>query len=187
MTTPFRPKWGNYVYDGDNDMLTIGVLWEAELFVKAYYHAVQAIEKYLKAMALSVIDPIGTIDSSKWRWVRTHNLVHLAARCGPDPFYTDPATIDSLDHLTRYDQATRYSIVDAPVLRGFATADLPGVIALIKKIRMDLPLAVDNYPLGFEVRGLLDISQRDPSWDHWSHLAVEALNRVVQDLRNFVH
>ena len=186
MTKRFHPRWGNYVFDGDKDMLAFGVLWENQLIAKAYYHTVQAIEKYLKALVLSVSDPAGTIDPTTVKGIRTHKLVDLAAECGSDPFYSDPTTTIILDRLSRYDQATRYSLVNNPVLAGFSTADLPVIVALIKKIRMDLPLALDDYPLGVEVRGFLDVSQRDESWVHWSHSAVASLLRVIPDLRDFV-
>jgi HEPN domain-containing protein len=51
------PLWGNFIGYADWDLLAFGWLYLGGIRVPAYYHATQAVEKYLKALALSIIDP----------------------------------------------------------------------------------------------------------------------------------
>ena len=50
------PLLGNFVAHADEDMLAFGLLASADLYPQAFYHGTQAIEKYLKALCLSIID-----------------------------------------------------------------------------------------------------------------------------------
>jgi hypothetical protein len=51
------PIWGSFILYADYDVLAFALLFQGGLHVASYYHATQAIEKYLKALALSIVDP----------------------------------------------------------------------------------------------------------------------------------
>jgi hypothetical protein len=57
------PRWGEFVSYADNDVITFAVLW-VNFVAAAFYHAQQAIEKYLKALVLSIADPLGETTTS---------------------------------------------------------------------------------------------------------------------------
>jgi hypothetical protein len=70
-----HPVWGNFVGYADEDLLSFGWLYFGRLRLHAYYHIFQAVEKYLKALALSVDDPDGTsLTAKNLRWIKDHNL-----------------------------------------------------------------------------------------------------------------
>jgi len=120
-----------------------------------YYHAGQAIEKYLKALALAVIDPDGKrLTALNARWVRTHDLNKLAKRCANQfPYYGTADTTRKLALFTEFDQATRYPWVSRALGNGFSSADVPAMWDLIRHLRTDIPIKTDDYLLGMVVRG----------------------------------
>jgi hypothetical protein len=101
--------WGNFVAYADNDLLAFGWLFQGNLRVASYYHATQAVEKYLKALAISVADPGGaSVTPTNSRWVRTHDLCELAEHCADHyPYYGEALVINRLKQFTEFDQLAR--------------------------------------------------------------------------------
>ena len=65
--------WGNFVYYADHDLLAFAWLYTDGLRVAGYYHATQAVEKYLKSIALSIIDPDGGAETEHTKKMDTHS------------------------------------------------------------------------------------------------------------------
>ena len=191
MSSKVRPPlWGNFVAYADDDLLAFGLLIRGGLLPLGFYHGVQAIEKYLKALVLSIMDPTGTQETPQTQpWLRTHDLEKLAVRCRKSfPDYGEPGVIANLKRFGEFDQATRYPWVDLALGNGFSSGDIPVIGDLCKRLRNDLPITLDNYKLGIEVRGYFhgDRSRRVRSWEHYSHEAVVALRSVLPSLNEFV-
>jgi hypothetical protein len=152
----FRPPlWGNFVFYADYDLLSFGLLIKGRMFVPAMYHGTQALEKYFKALALSVIDPLGTTETFNGNpWLRDHNLESFARRCGTQySYYIQPDIIDHLRRFSEYDQAARYPWVNQQYGNGFSGDDIAVLEEIICHLRNDLPIVRDDYPLGMYVRG----------------------------------
>jgi HEPN domain-containing protein len=146
--------WGNFVYYADYDLLAFAWLYTGGLRVAGYYHATQAVEKYLKSLALSIIDPDGVAETEHTKkWIRTHDLCKLAKRCEHrHPHYGQPSVIAQLKRFTEFDQLARYPWVDQKHGNGFTSADVPVLCDLIAHLRIDIPIQRDDYPLGIAVR-----------------------------------
>jgi len=151
------PRWGNLVFHADHDFIAFGVLFVNGLFVESFYHGVQSIEKYLKALALTIYDPSEVKTNEEWvSWLRnfSHDLEKLGNYCGQTyPYYIQKQTNSTLKRLSEFDQATRYPWVERSLGNGFSGADLPIFFAIIKNLRNNLPIKEDDYPLGIAVRG----------------------------------
>ena len=149
------PLWGNFIFYADHDLLSFAVLYQNGLMVPAMYHGTQAIEKYLKALVLSILDPDGRTETpSNNQWLKTHNLVELAERCSThNPYYTSPEVVNNLQRFTEYDQAARYPWVNRKHGNGFSSAEIPILEDIIFHLRNDIPIQRDDYPLGIFVRG----------------------------------
>ena len=170
------PLWGEFIAHADEDLLAFGLLIRGELHTLAFYHGVQAIEKYLKTPLTQ-------------QWLRTHDLEKLANKCKDAfPFYGESGVLDNLKRFTEFDQATRYPWVERGLGNGFCSDDISIIGDLCKQLRCDLPITRDDYKLGMEVRGYFhgDRSRRDQSWEHYSHEAVAALRSVLPSLNEFV-
>src|ERR1017187_5782772 len=104
------PLWGSFVHYADFDLLSFAWLNAGGLRVPSYYHAVQAVEKYLKALALSILDPDGVKETaSNKKWIITHDLEKLAKRCSVNfPFYGQPEIQAQLKRFSEFDQVARY-------------------------------------------------------------------------------
>ena len=182
--------WGNFIAHADEDLLAFGLLIRGRLHRLAFYHGVQAIEKYFKALVLSILDPAGTKESpSTQRWLKTHDLEKLANKCKDAfPFYGESGVLDNLKRFTEFDQATRYPWVERVLGNGFCSDDISIIGGLCKQLRCDLPITRDNYKLGMEVRGYFhgDRSRRDELWELSSDEAVAALRSVLPSLNEFV-
>ena len=77
----------------------------------SFYHATQALEKYLKALALSIRDPAGITETAlnNHRWIREHRLHEWARRCETHfPFYAQPEIQARFKRFSEFDQAARY-------------------------------------------------------------------------------
>jgi len=136
--------------------MSAALLCQTALFVEGLYHAVQAVEKYLKALALSISDPAGRDmrPIASQPWIKTHNLAKLADRCGGAyPYYVTPDVTAQLQRFSEYDQAARYPWVERKYGTGFSMADLAVSEDLFRHLRNDIPIIVDDYPLGILVRG----------------------------------
>ena len=184
------PLWGNFIAHADEDLLAFGLLIRGGLYTLAFYHGVQAIEKYFKALVLSILDPAGTKETPlTQKWLRTHDLGELADRCKDAfPFYGESDVLNNLKRFTEFHQPTRYPWVERVLGNGFCSDDISIIGDLCKQLRRDLPITRDDYKLGMEVRGYFhgDRSRRDQSWEHYSHEAVAALRSVLPSLNEFV-
>ena len=150
------PIWGNFVYYADYDVLAFAWLFQGGLHVAAYYHATQAVEKYLKGLALSIIDPAGVTHPypSNKRWLQDHNLARLAERCSQQFSYYGTAGVQAtLKRFAEFDQLARYPWVEQTQGNGFTSADIPVICEVLLRLRTDIPLVKDDYPLGMFVRG----------------------------------
>lgn len=151
------PKWGNFVGHADEDLLAFAVLYDHFLWPPAFYHAVQAIEKYLKALALSIDDSEGrsaTALNTKWIKRDGHSLLNLGQRCASKyPYYGENATLQKLRHFAEFDQALRYPWVDRQHGNGLCSDDAHDFEELVFRLRTDIPIVVDDYLLGMVVRG----------------------------------
>jgi len=123
--------------------------------VPGYYHATQAMEKYLKGLTLSILDPDGETETAlNNRWRRTHDLAALAERCAARfPFYGQPVMVARLRRFSEFDQVARYPWVEQEHGNGFNSSDVPLLWDLVHHLRTDLPIKVDDYILGVLVRG----------------------------------
>ena len=184
------PLWGNFIHFADQDMLAFGLLARGQLFPLAFYHGTQAIEKYLKALCLSIIDPNGSTETALTQsWIRQHNLERLATRCSERyPYYAQDQVLANLRRFAEFDQRSRYPWVNQVHGNGFTSEDIPIVGELCCRLRNDLPIVKDDYILGMEVRGHFHDDQKtpDPARPHWSHEAVQALRQVLPNLSDFV-
>lgn len=191
MATATRPPlWGNFVAHADGDLLAFGLLLRGNLSALAFYHSTQAIEKYLKALGLALLDPIGAVETPLTQeWLITHDLVKLAKRCAKaDSFYGQPETRAHLKRFSEFDQVSRYPWTKQNMGNGFSSDDIPIVGEICQHLRKDLPIACDNYELGMKVRGYFhgDRTKINPLWGHHSHEAVQALRKVLPNIDEFV-
>lgn len=191
MATPTRPPlWGNFVAHADEDLLAFGLLIEVNLGALAFYHSTQAIEKYLKALVLALLDPIGAVETPLiQKELITHDLVKLAERCTKaDSYYGQPDTHAHLKRFSEFDQVSRYPWTNQDLGNGFSSDDIPIVGKICQHLRNDLPITCDNYVLGMRVRGYFhgDRTRIYPAWDHQSDEAVQALRRVLPNIDEFV-
>lgn len=149
------PLWGNFVGYADWDLLSFAWLFHGGLRLPGYYHATQAIEKYLKALTLSILDPDGQTETAiNKRWLRTHNLEALAQRCAAClPLYGQPEMLTRLRRFSEFDQVARYPWAAQKHGNGFTSSDVPLLWDLVRQLRTDLPIKVDDYILGILVRG----------------------------------
>jgi HEPN domain-containing protein len=117
------PLWGNFIAHADEDLLAFGLLIRGRLHGLAFYHGVQAIEKYFKALVLSILDPAGTKETpSTQKWLKTHDLEKLANKCKDAfPFYGESGVLHNLKRFTEFDQASRYPWVEQVLGNGFSS------------------------------------------------------------------
>jgi HEPN domain-containing protein len=185
------PTWGNFIGHGDKDVLAFAWLLQGGLFVTGYYHATQALEKYLKALALSIVDPPGTTHPSQHRrWLNDHNLARLAGRCTSQyPYYGEAKIQAALARFTEFDQAARYPYVERTLGNSFDGCDLPLICELLIHLRRDIPIIIDDYPLGMLLRGH---HQNHPEYaDSAPYVAlhasaVAAARRVIPNIEQMV-
>ncbi len=149
------PLWGNFVGYADSDLLAFAWLYQGGLRVAGYYHATQAVEKYLKGLTLSIVDPDGRTETALSNpWVRTHDLTALAERCADRfSYYREPEIQERLMRFAEFDQVARYPWVEQKHGNGFSSSDVPLFWDLVRHLRTDLPIKVDDYLLGVLVRG----------------------------------
>ena len=155
MTRIRPPLWGNFVDHADWDLLSFCWLYQGGLLLPGLYHATQAVEKYLKALTLSILDPDGETETAlNNRWLRTHDLVLLAERCVVRfPFYGNSEILTQFRRFSEFDLATRYPWVKQKHGNGLTSAEIPLLCDLMRQLRTDLPIKVDDYILGMLVRG----------------------------------
>ncbi len=183
-------KWGNFVKSADTDLLALGVLQISEQQTLAIYHGVQALEKYLKALKMSILDPSGsfaTADTEK-KWIKTHSLSKLAQKCQPQfPFYIDPIVLKNFKKYSEFDQATRYPWVLTELTNGNSTDDLRLILDYIKQARQDIPITKDDYPLGLSIRGHFHRkNEQTANVSLGDQFAVLTLRKLRSDLDEFI-
>jgi len=183
--------WGNFIFHADHDLLAFPWLFCGGLRVAGYYHATQAIEKYLKSLALSVVDPNGvSVTSRNEKWIRTHDLSRLAERVKSHyPYYGQAPVAANLERFAEFDQLARYPWVTQKHGNGFTSADVPVLCDLIMHLRTDIPIQRDDYPLGVIVRGFHQGNPDQAANKHFiSELsgAVKALRQLFPDVEKLV-
>jgi hypothetical protein len=177
MNAAQAPIWGNFVGHGDEDLLAFAWLFQGCLLLQSYYHAGQAMEKYLKGLALSIEDPGGTAHPypTHKRWLTDHNLARLGQRCAAKfPYYGTIAVQSTLQRFSEFDQATRYPWVERKLGNGFTTADVPVMVNLLHRLRNDVPLVLDDYVLGMLVRGHHQFNPQIPVNIHMAQMYAPA-------------
>jgi HEPN domain-containing protein len=154
------PKWGELVGHADDDVIAFAVLWVNLVWTAAFYHAQQAIEKYLKALILSMADPEGKTTLPRKYW--NHKLLELAEECAKTfPYYAEPATKKKLRFFAELDQALRYPWVKRCETRSSLSVEaLRWFEELVHHLRNDIPIGLDDYMLAMLVRGYF---HRNPS------------------------
>jgi HEPN domain-containing protein len=184
--------WGSYIYHGDYDVLSFALLLQGGLLVPAYYHAAQAMEKYLKALALSIADPVGEthpIPQHK-RWLKGHSLTDLADRCKVRfPYYGEAGAQAALGRFSEFDKAARYPWERQTLGNGFAGADIPLICELLVHMRADIPITFDDYPLGIFVRGHHHNRPECPVNPHLAALqapAIDAARKMIPNINKMV-
>ncbi len=188
--------WGNFIGHADIDLIAAAVLYVNDCWEPAHYHAQQAVEKYIKALAIAIADPDGTStyeEHKSWceGWAG-HDLVKLATRCGvADPYYTEPATTAVLEKVQEWSTATRYPWVETEHYRK-SMYDLREIEPIVRQVRgVDLPLVRDDYWLSIVVRGRHHLPPHEPvlnrgGWQDVRKRQLDALNAVFSDVRAFV-
>jgi hypothetical protein len=189
----WKPElWGNFIGAADRDVLAVGVLVYSENLGLAIYHGVQAVEKYLKALCLSIRDPTGlhvTPESAGMQWIKTHNLGNLAANCASiGDFYNLDSTKSNLERFTECDQRVRYPWAKVDLSGLISSEDITLLLDYIKQIRNDIPITYDDYFLGLAIRD--GISHRNSTIQYEIGLgtafAVSKLREIRPDLDDFV-
>lgn len=169
-----KPVWGDLVFFADHDLLSFALLYSGGLAVPAMFHATQALEKYLKGLAVSLAltEPAHadkTLDD--FIWLRTMDIGYLAQKCGGRlPFYRQQGILDNLYRFSRFDWVSRYPWM-VQHCQGFTADDLNPFHELIHRLRNDIPIIIDDFPLGLLVRGY---SMKDPE---------KPLGRPIADLQ----
>ena len=188
--------WGNFIGHADEDLIAAAILDTAGCWEAAYYHAQQAVEKYLKALAMAIADPDGTSNydhHKSWCEGRSgHDLVKLASRCSDaDHYYAQPETSALLAKVQEWATATRYPWVETQHY-GKAPVDLRMIENVVARIRgRDLPIRRDDYKLGVIVRGHHHLPPHEPvlDWGPWPGIRkrqLDALIFVFPNVRTFV-
>ena len=157
----------------------------------AFYHATQAIEKYFKALILSILDPDGVIlTPEKKKWLQIHDLEELASHCsGRYPYYNEKTVLENLKRFSEYDQVTRYPWVKRKHGNGFSGKDFGIFEDILLHLRNDIPIHKDDYKLGMAVRGFHhhapDHKVNSP-FDKQEKMAVACLRKIFPKLNSFV-
>jgi HEPN domain-containing protein len=186
------PIWGNFVRYADGDVLAFAWLFQGGLHPAAYYHATQALEKYLKGLALSIIDPGGRTHPfpKNERWLQTHDLARLAERSSKQFTYYGGAQVRAaLKRFSEFDQLARYPWVQQNLGNGFTSADVPVICELLLHLRTDIPIANDDYPLGMLIRGhhhQHPESAVNPNLAAMQAPAVAAARRIIPQIEQMV-
>jgi HEPN domain-containing protein len=178
------PHWGAFLYYADWDLIAFAWLLYGQLYVPAYYHASQSIEKYFKSLILATTNPLPLNTS----WLNSHSLSHLSKLCAQNfPYYEQPAIRKKLALFTEFDAATRYPSVPRQHGNGFTSEDIPVIWELIRHLRRDIPIVRDDYPLGMVVRGHFQGKPTvpDPAADLYRSSRT-ALLRLFPDVRDIV-
>ncbi len=178
------PQWGNFIYHADMDLQAFACLNMDGIHALSKYHAVQSIEKYLKALALSIEYPTGKksgeITQARKTWVKSHDLNRLAQRCMTRyPYYGSDNVSQILIHLSKLDQHYRYPWAEMQIGNFSSANDIESIIQLIVKLRGDIPIIRDDYPLGMLIRGG---HQDQVSRQTWDINRMKSQSRVISAL-----
>lgn len=146
------PLWGNFVYHADKDLLAFSLLLKEGELPLGFYHGVQAIEKYMKALALSELDKkdIFNLFNTKGKsWIKTHDLNNLENHLPKNFIPSMKDLSDTLKRLMEFDQATRYPWVERTKGNGFSGSDIEIIAKICKEFRNALPVKDKKYPIDF--------------------------------------
>ena len=135
--------------------MACAILYENRLHLPGFYHATQAVEKYFKALAMSIVDPTGKKTEFSWmKGKRGHDLVYLAGLCSKkSSIYLDRGFMLELKRFSEFDQTARYPWPPGKLSNGFNSADFEIYALLFRYLRNDIPIEKDDFPLGLAVRG----------------------------------
>jgi len=152
-----KPRWGSLLYHADYDFIVFGVLLSKCLLTEAFYHSTQAVEKYLKVLALDIYDHDEAESIEEWeKFLKKHghNLDKLGMYCSSKhSYYKESLVIENLKKFTLFDQSTRYPWVQNEPVNGFCGSDASVFYELVQHLRNDIPIQTDDYPLGLLLRG----------------------------------
>jgi hypothetical protein len=123
-------------------------------------------------------------------WLREHDLFEIARQCAPQfPYYVQPEVTVKLERFSEFDKVARYPGIKQLHGNGFTSEDIPVIWDLIRRLRTDIPIPCDDYPLGMFVRGH---HQGHPEFKVYSHVIAEragclaAFRRMFPDVDNIV-
>ena len=171
------PQWGNYVAYADWDLLGFAVLNRSGLIPLSFYHAAQALEKYLKALMFSITEQDVRTQTKEQK---IHRLDGLAKMCADRyPYYGQSNTLATLKRLSKLDQTTRYPYVTEETGAVFGSSgDLPVMWDLYKRLRNDIPITRDDYPLGVLLRGHTHHHPQHPMGSVYMHFYGDCANAL---------
>ena len=156
------PVWSDLLFHADQELMSFALLYNGGLVGPSLFHAGQAIEKYLKALALSVNDPdsVGEGPDSHL-WLRTYDVGYLVQRCGAAyPGYKEPEVLEYLYRFNHYEQISRFPWQEGSRKSPLSKKDIAAYFDIIRSLRNDVPIDEDDYPLALLIRGY---RQKTPS------------------------
>jgi len=185
------PIWSDFVFYGDHDLLAFSILYSGGMAVPSMFHASQTIEKYLKALALSIHCPDdGPKTLEDFLWLKSYDFGYLAQRCSAKfPYYLSQNTLDNLYRFARFDKVSRHPWFEQSYGSGFTSEDAPIFMDLVFHLRNDIPIVVDDFPLGLLVRGYSQLNPHSmihrPLGD-LQRIAVACLRKLYGNLDGLV-
>lgn len=152
---PKLPVWSDLLIYADQELMAFALLYNAGLNIPAMVHAGQAVEKYLKALALSVDDPESRTERPETHlWLKTYDVGYLVQRCGCIyPYYKDPDVLEALYRFSGFEQVSRFPWTEDSRKNSFGKKDIGPFFEIVKNLRSDVPIDEDDYPLALLVRG----------------------------------
>lgn len=171
-----QPVWSDLLFHADQELMSFALLYNAGLVIPSLFHAGQAIEKYLKALALSVNDPDSTSESpDSHLWLRTYDVGYLVQRCGSlYPTYKEPEVLEYLYRFNHFEQISRFPWMEGSRKNPLTKKDIAAYFDIIKSLRNDVPIEEDDYPLALLIRGY---RQKTP--DEKISMSIADLQRIA--------
>ncbi len=204
------------IFDADNDLLAAAVLWKYHLHLPSYYHFAQAIEKYLKVLLIDTDqeykndhlpkNSAGNPYIPHWG----HNLKELALRLPNEEKYNfyKKDKIKHLEEYSKYNESTRYLILGTPkkkegnlssekirekdqkkVVKSYTSKELSHIQELIYRLRNDIEIELDDYPLGMAIRGHhQEHPDEKTNFEYWGGIkkSAEILKEIFSNADEFV-
>ncbi len=150
-----RPIWNDLLTHADQELMAFALLYNGDLVLPSLFHAGQAIEKYLKALAVSVDEADeSTADPEGPPWLQTYDVGYLVQRCGAVfPGYKDPEVLESLYRFNTLEQVSRFPWMTGARKNPFSKKDIAAYFDIVKSLRNDVPIDEDDFPLALLIRG----------------------------------